>query len=189
MLPPPETRSDLPALLKALDARRAAFLEALDALPGAALERAPAPEAWSPLQIGEHLLRTEEQMLGAAERQTHSGSDRRVLGEADEAAVEGLILSLRSPARFRVPASARGIHPDGSLSLQDLRARWGAAAERWRRLVAAFPPGLLNVALLRHPLAGPLCMRHALRFLEAHIAHHEHQLNRTVQALEPARRD
>jgi hypothetical protein len=182
MLPPPETRPDLPALVAALDARRAAFLEALAALPAEVLERAPAPEAWSPLCIGEHLLRTEEQMLGAAERQTHAGSDRRVLGEADDAAVEGLIHALRSPARFRVPDGSRSIHPEGDLSLQDLRTRWGAVAERWRRLVAVFPPDLLNVALLRHPLAGPLCMRHALRFLEVHIVHHEHQLARTVRA-------
>jgi hypothetical protein len=188
MLPPPEPRSDLPALLRALDARRAAFLGALAALPPEVIDRAPAQESWSPLQIGEHLLRTEEQMLGAAERQTHAGSDRRVLGEADDAAVEGLIQALRSPARFRVPDGARGIHPEGDLSLQDLRDRWGAVAERWRRLVAVFPPDLLNVALLRHPLAGPLCMGHTLRFLEAHVAHHVHQLNRTVQALEPARR-
>jgi len=182
----PVSAPDLPSLLAALDARRTTFLANLEALPEPTLEQSPEPGAWSPLEIGEHLLRLEERFLNAAERQTHAGDDRRDLGEADEAAVEGLIQAMRSPARFRVPEGARVVQPEGALTLADLRVRWRVLAERWQCLVDGFPDALLNVALVRHPLAGPLCLRHTLRFLDAHLSHHEHQLTRTLAALDQA---
>ena len=97
--------------------------------------------------------------------------------------MEGLITALRTAAPFKVPGGAGPVHPSGELSLDALLHQWTEAAERWQRIVADFPDGLAETALVHHPIAGPMTAAQTLRFLEAHVEHHEHQLARTVRAL------
>ncbi len=172
--------------LAALDARRAGFLAALADIPEAQRRQPPAMGAWSPLQIGEHLLLTEEMMAHFMDRQIQAGDARRDVGKASEKSVEGLLAWLRTPAKTRMPADARGIDPQGELGFDALRERWAAVGERWHGIAETLPPELAGVALLRHPVGGPMQLDHTLRFLEAHAEHHEHQLARTVAALRRA---
>ncbi len=171
----------LAPLLDALDARRAEFLAALDSVPPEQRERRPSASAWSPLEIGEHLLIVERGLGHVAGRQIEKGEGRRRFGEASEKSVEGLLQALRTPAKFKVPEGV-GIEPTGEIGLDELRQQWLAAGERWRAVAATLPPELESEGLLMHAVGGPLTVAQTLRFLEAHIEHHLHQLARTVRA-------
>lgn len=176
----------LDVLLATLDNRRAEFLAGLDSIAPDQRDRAPAPGAWSPLQIGEHLFIVESGLARITARQIEKGDDRRRFGEPSEKSVEGLIRAMRTPAKLKIPDGARGIEPTGGVSMETLRWDWLAAGERWHEIVAALPPALEHEALVMHAVAGPLTTEQTLRFLEAHIEHHLHQLARTVRALSSA---
>ncbi len=178
--------SDLPRLLAALDNRRAEFLAGLDSVPAEQRGQAPTQAAWSPLQIGEHLLISERGLAHITARQIEKGDDRRRFGEPSERSVEGLIRAMRTPAQFKIPEGIDAITPTGSVPYDVLRRDWQATAERWHAIVATFPPELEREALVTHPVSGPITTAQTLRFLEAHIEHHLHQLGRTVRALNQA---
>jgi hypothetical protein len=173
------------SLLTALDKRRAEFLEGLDSVPPAQRDRAPSTQAWSPLQIGEHLVLVEHGLARIMARQVEKGEDRRQVGEPSEKSVEGLIRALRTPAKMKVPENV-GVDPAGEMTMEELRAKWLAAGKRWHELAVALPPGLADEALVMHAVGGPLTFAQTLRFLEAHIEHHLFQLARTVRALNAA---
>ena len=175
--------SDLPRLLATLDNRRAEFLAGLESVPAEQRAQSPTPSAWSPLQIGEHLLISERGFAHITARQIEKGDDRRRFGEPSERSVEGLIQAMRTPATFKIPEGVDAITPTGDVPYDVLRRDWQATAERWHEIVATFPPELETEALVMHPVSGPLTTAQAIRFLEAHIEHHLHQLGRTVRAL------
>jgi hypothetical protein len=176
----------LAPLLAALDNRRAEFLAGLDSLPPEQRGRKPAAQAWSPLDIGEHLVLVESGLARITARQIEKGDDRRRVGEPSATSVEGLLQMLRTPAKMKIPEVARGIAPTGELTYEELRRQWQAAGERWHEIVATLPPELEGEALVMHAVAGPLTPAQTLRFLDAHVEHHLHQLARTARALNTA---
>lgn len=176
---------DLKPLLDALDDRRSEFLAAFESITPDQLAVSPGGEAWSPLQIGEHVMRVEEGLAHVTSRQIEKGAARRDVGEPSERSVAGLIAVLRTPAKLNVPEGVPSVLPTGEIDLATLRQRWLEAGERWRAIVATFPPELAETALAYHDVAGAMTASQTLRMLEAHVEHHMHQLARTVQALNP----
>ncbi|MEM1041314.1 MAG: DinB family protein [Bacteroidota bacterium] len=173
---------DLAAFLDPLDARRAEFLAGLDSIPPEQLGQAPTSKAWSPLGIGEHLLIVERGLGHVAGRQIEKGEGRKRFGEPSAKSVDGLVRAMRTPSKFKVPDGV-GIEPTGEVSLGELRQAWGEAGAQWHRVAETLPPDLADEGLVMHAVAGPMTIAQTLRFLEAHIEHHQHQLVRTVRAL------
>lgn len=177
----------LAPLLAALDNRRSEFLAGLASVPADQRHRRPAAHAWSPLDIGEHLFRVESGLARLTARQIEKGDDRRRFDEPSATSVEGLLQALRTPAKMKMPSAiADAIGPTGEIPYGELRERWLATGERWHEIAAALPPDLEDEALVVHDIAGPLTPAQTLRFLDAHIEHHLHQLARTVRALNAA---
>ena len=73
--------------LGALARERAALLGALEGMDASARTAPPAPAAWSPVEIGEHVYRVEAAMLGGIERQLAAGNARKDVGKPSRAAV------------------------------------------------------------------------------------------------------
>ena len=173
------------ALLSALDNRRAEFLHALETIPPHHLAASPGGAKWSPLQIGEHLLKLESGFAYVMGRQIEKGDARRDVGEPSERSVEGLIRAMRTPAQFNVPAGVPSIvpSPDETPSLAQLREDWQETGRKWHELARTLPPDLADTGLVSHAVAGAMTFEQTLRFLESHIEHHLHQLGRTVRVL------
>lgn len=169
-------------LLQSLTASRDAFQAALANVEPRQLSQRPQPDAWSPLLIAEHVVVVEEQMITFAARQAAAGEQRKEIGEPDEARIAGVLQAVASDMRIKVPESV-AVHPAGGLSSEDLVMRWTTSRERMEALVESFPDELRGVALLKHPMAGPMTLEHTLLFLDAHVRHHIHQLKRAADAL------
>jgi uncharacterized damage-inducible protein DinB len=159
---------------------RQAFLEALASLSPEARSHRPEADVWSPLDIAEHVFRVERASLAGLERQVAAGPERKALGSASRAKLAALLFALRSPKKFSVPEGARGITPEG-IAYEVLCAEWAALEPRWTAVLAALPPDLESVALIKHPIAGPLTADGTLQFLLVHAARHRGQLHRAIR--------
>lgn len=176
--------SALSPLVAALAQERAAFLDGLTALTPAQRSTAPAPGAWSPLEVAEHAYRTERAMLRGVEKQLAAGDARTDVGPRLDRRVDALLEALRSPKRFAVPEGAR-VHPAG-MAYDKLHAAWSALGSCWDDVARTLPPALLATPLIRHPLGGPMTTEDALRFLILHTARHLGQFRRAAAALAAA---
>ncbi len=175
----------MPALdrsLAALARERRAVLAALDAMTPAQRAFQPGPDAWSPGGIVEHLVRVERAMLAGMERELAAGDGRKELGPPSQAKILATFAAMRLPARYKVPGAAAGFVSPMGEAYEVLRAEWLALEERWVALDRTLPPALEAVALVRHPVAGPLKAADAAQFCALHAAHHRSQLDRTVRA-------
>jgi len=176
----------LRAHLDALARAHRTFLDAVDALPADVRERRPSPEAWSPVEILEHLVRTEDATLRAVEHQIAAGDARKDLGPTSRLKTAALLLRLASPMPLRVPERARGIHPERDTPFEALRERFTAFDARWQAVAETLPDALAGVGLMKHPVIGALTAADAARFMTAHVVRHRGQVARAVRAADRA---
>ncbi|MDX1440489.1 MAG: DinB family protein [Rubricoccaceae bacterium] len=174
----------LPKRLEKLNAARSRFLSALNRVPEDLLNSSPQPGVWSPLEVAEHTYRSERAMLRALERQLDPDGERREVGDPSRIRVSALMLAMRAPTKFKVPASA-GVAPKG-ISLEEMRTDWATFEERWSKLIEDFPEELATTGLVRHPYSGALTASQGIQFLALHTARHLKQLKRVVNLLKSA---
>ena len=175
--------SALPAAL----ARRLDRIEALreEALglagrlePGR-LTTPPRPGAWSVLEIVEHLVVGEVDVMGdltdAAER---PGRRRRLRHRLTLPLVMGVL-------RFRIPVKvpSEGMLPTGDRTLDELAEAWRERHGRLRALTAELGRAGRRRAIFRHPVAGPLTLPQTLRLIEVHLRRHLRQIREVEEAL------
>lgn len=169
----------LEELLGQLSAERRAFVDALDSLPREICTSKPSTDAWSPLEIAEHVFKTERSMLRGVSKQLDPESERRTLGKPSRTMFIALIVALRSPVKFKVPSKATAVAP-GTMTYEEIRADWLGFEEQWRTIAESIPNDLALIGLVRHPVIGPMTLNQCLHFLVAHSARHFKQLERTV---------
>lgn len=166
------------ALLDQIDAQRTAIVREIATLSPAAQQWRAGPTIWSAVEVLEHLVLAEQEVLGdlatAAARaaQIPTGRDR---------VRAGLVwLILRLGVRVRVPAVT--MRPTGQRSLEELQRLWAVQHHALRALATGLDGDGLRRRVFRHPIAGPSHMIDALRLLTAHLGTHQRQLQRLLTA-------
>ncbi|MEM9665591.1 MAG: DinB family protein [Bacteroidota bacterium] len=168
--------------LDRLDRLRASLLAEVQAVPPSARTWRPAPGTWSALEIVEHLVLAEEEVLGdlqdPASQPAQTRTARHWVGFA-------LVLGvLASPIRVRIPSP--GMQPTGAWMLGPLETRWDTHHRRLRTFVEHARPHDLRRPIFAHPVAGPLSPRQALWMLEVHLRLHHRQLRRRLRVYRAA---
>ena len=176
--------SSLSGHIDRLNDQRGAFAEALHALRPKLRTLKPSPEAWSPVEIAEHVYRSERNVLRGLERQLDPEGERRELGEPSRAKFLALIVALRSPKKFKVPEGASAAAPAG-MAYDAIREGWFGFPTQWDAIIGSIPEELLDVGLIRHPIGGPMTLSQSLQFLAVHTARHFKQLERTAKWVDP----
>lgn len=165
-----------------LETARHELLGRLEGIDEEILNRPPRDAAWSVVQVLHHVLLAEELSIAYI--------GRKVDAEAERAGVIGTLrswalrLALRSPLRFKAPPMTTEL-PERD-SLPAVAARWEEGRGRMRQVLATIPTETVDRAIYRHPIVGRMSVDQAVRFFEDHLAHHEHQIERTLAAVERA---
>lgn len=174
MLPPLRTR------FGRLERQRLDLLADLGRRSEAALRHQPSPESWSILQVIEHLVIAEENMLALAARRAPKPvpfMERMRTGVR----LRALYLALASNRRFKVPLPT--LNPSGAeLDLPELERRWSEARWQLARVLEAVTPDTARDRPVGHPITRWLTWQQGLDFLYRHIVRHSGQIRRIEQA-------
>lgn len=164
--------------LDGIDARRRALLDLAASLDARDLTRRPGGDAWSVLEVVEHLVLAERAVLGDLE---DPGVRREAPRSLRGRVLHRVVLSiLRFGIPVRVPAPS--MVPVGGRSLEELRAEWDQSFARMRRYVSELDPAAAGRAVFHHPVSGPLTTAQALELMDAHLLTHERQVRRILAA-------
>jgi hypothetical protein len=160
-------------LLNRLTQLRQTVLAEANGLSAEELVHRPGADAWSVLDVVEHLVRVEEAILSRVRKR-----DPRTWREAARArlALAGVSIAFLFGRRLRVPTQA--VVPLGGVTLMDLGGRWETVEATMRRTLDGFGPEDFARPLMRHPILGLLTPVETLTFLVRHIAHHRRQIAR-----------
>lgn len=135
----------------------------------------PGENEWSALQMVDHIIRTEREILLVV--YGNEGVNRRV-GAVDRIRTRFLHSVFRSGRRVKVPASVPIILPGAAKELDVLGKEWDEVRstldQNLQRIVSRSSAG----AVFRHPVGGWMNMQGVLEFFSIHLVHHGFQLER-----------
>lgn len=135
----------------------------------------PSPTAWSAVEVLDHLVRVEREILAAAQRGIVDLHRRGVRDRVRFALLDWLF---RSDRRVRVPTSVPQVLPAPNADLGTVRRDWDTARRDLRGFLAPLTPDQLGAGVFRHPVAGWMSVPEILRFFWVHTHHHGFQLAR-----------
>jgi DinB superfamily len=164
-----------------LEKRTQSLLRELGKWSPEQLQFRPAPEAWSALQLVDHLIRVERTVLAAM--RSHL-SETHAIKANDRVQSAVLLVVMALPIRVKAPGPvAAAIRPVPTQpDLGSLRGTWASD----RRLLTEFLRGLSAAdrkkGLLRHPAGGWTSASGALLFVHLHLRHHRYQFARLRKA-------
>jgi hypothetical protein len=170
---------DLTRRLRKIDDLRSNLLDEVGALDPQTLKARPIPGKWSILEVVEHLVLSEQDVMNGIFNPSSLQPRKRTL--RDRLAFLLVMFILRFPIPVRTPSS--GMVPRGKRSLGELRESWDQNLTALREFVAALDNGGLRQPVFRHPVAGPLTIRHAVAMQEVHLRRHARQIRKLENIL------
>ncbi|MGE0438940.1 MAG: DinB family protein [Gemmatimonadales bacterium] len=157
-----------------IDAERAELLALAESLDPGRLRTRPASGGWSVLEVIEHLVIAEREVIGGLAPAATLRAEPRGLGHRIRYWV--VIFVLWSPIRVAVPSPT--MVPAGEKDVAELKRMWDENLA-WIRTFAA-GVGARNEAVFRHPVSGPMALGHALRMDLTHVRSHRRQIRRIL---------
>jgi hypothetical protein len=139
-------------MLQAFDQRCFALLDWVEALSAERLVARPIPGKWSILEIVEHLVLAEREVLQNLPEPSEQVARRRVLKAHLAYPMVMIVLKCGIPVKAPSPRML----PKGNASLADLRCQ-GDESHRWfRSYVNALDRKSFGRGVFAHPVAGPM---------------------------------
>lgn len=167
--------------LSELDYSLTRLLELLKEYTDAELNRAPAEDKWSPLQVMHHLMQSE--------KLSHSYIRKKSMADAAALNKAGLVSGIRksllgiylgAPFRFKAPEMVG----DGNLPVESsfwpLAREWRNNRKALREFIDQLPPEYLDRQVYRHPFAGRMGVSGMLFFFQKHFDRHSKQIFRSL---------
>lgn len=164
--------------LQRLERLRRQLLARLEGVSADILNQRPVDGGWSPAQVLAHVIEAERKSLDYVRKKARDPAAiprRRMRQRLNDLLLQA---AMKSPFKFEAPPALA--EPPETLDLEALVADWGEVRRGWRRFVDTFPPGLADKTVYRHPVAGPLTLDAALRFLVNHLQRHGRQIERAL---------
>jgi len=162
--------------LDRIDALRRAVLDDVASVAEAQRRRRPASDAWSMLEIVEHLVLAERVVLGPSAQWRDRASSPRSWRHRLRYQMVRLVLR----QRIKVGIPSEQLRPAGRASFEQLQKAWTANHVALRDFVLSLDRAGARRAIFHHPIAGPLTVPQALSLLEAHLRGHAAQVRRLL---------
>ena len=178
-----EIREEILRQLKELDEQTTDLLHDLKHYTDDQLNTAPSPDVWSPMQVLNHLLKSEMGSLAYVRKKL---SYDPVLRQA------GLITSLRSwflwaflnsPLKFNAPKGVSTQYLPEYSGLEEVTENWKAHRAELRSYLQSLDAGRLTEEVYKHPIAGRLSLRQMIRFFKQHLHRHTQQIQQRLPVI------
>ena len=166
--------SELRETLDTYDQNRRALLADLEGLSSEQIRRKPGPDNWSLLEIVQHMVLSEREVLEYLPEPKELIDRHRGLRARLAYVLVLMVLKWHLP----VPVPSDGMVPDGNTSLSELRQQWDENIGWLRDYLDSVRPADLARAVFRHPVAGPLTVTQAARIAKLHFDAHHRQIRK-----------
>ncbi|HEX5386616.1 MAG TPA: DinB family protein [Gemmatimonadales bacterium] len=171
-------------LIEYLARTRTDLVTALDQVPAPLRERRPAPDAWSPAEIAEHLRVVEDGIVRMLNR-TLDRTDLDALGpEADTSSVLGCLDRFRLLDATRRIEAPELVRPAADVTFEPALAGLAKTRDGMIALLARVDGRAVGSITRPHLLLGPLTFYQWIVFVGQHEARHTHQVRATAARLQ-----
>lgn len=175
-------RASLLTQLDQLNSELDDLFRELEQYPHEQLNRQPAADSWSAMQVMNHLLLSEMYSRQYCEKKLSFAPKLPTAGISDR--LRTLIVRFFFWLPFRINAPkfiATDALPKES-ELETVRKSYLEQRQAMAKFLSSVDDQYLNKAVYKHPFVGRLSLAGMLRFFGAHFRHHRKQLRRAIQA-------
>ncbi len=146
------------------------------------LQRPENQDAWSVIQVFQHVLFSESGTLGYIMKKSSGGWDMlETEGQQERENAMKLVQRLASNERYKAPDVLPA--PPNNESLEQIVERWKELRGKWKTFLEVFEEQHLDKLVFRQPAAGMITMDATMDFLLHHLVHHEPQINRILSSI------
>ncbi len=163
--------------MERFEEKRESLLRDLGGLEPALLEARPLEGKWSIIEIVEHMVVAEREVLmGLPDH-----GDLRDTTRSFRNKLMRLVVMFVLRNRIRVKVPSRTMLPNGGGQLEDLRRRWDENQAWFRSYVDSCDEQGLKRAVFKHPVSGPIDVHQAVDMSIAHLDSHTEQIRRLIE--------
>jgi hypothetical protein len=159
-----------------LEKKYGKLLQHLNSLADDVLDFKAGPDKWSIVEVIEHLVMAEENMLA----QLTGATSVATLDPRDRSAKNYHIVIKVMTRDIAVDVPDESMEPHGQISLAELLVRWDDTRQKTRAYIDGIDSEKAGDLVYRHPFAGPLDMAETLRFIDVHFDNHMRHIDRII---------
>lgn len=167
--------------LKTLDHKLTALLEELKVYSEDQLNRKPADNGWSVLQVMHHLMRSESLANQYVQKKLSFQPELKKVGVQTVFRQAALNFYLGSPFKFKAPELISGENLPDQASFWETAKQWKSQRMELQSFLASLPPEMFNKAIYKHPFAGRLSLLGMLKFFDRHFNRHCKQIRKITK--------
>ena len=168
------TIDGLKGALDCLNRERLGLLNRLASIAPDELYRKPGPQRWSLVQVLQHLVLAEREVLQNLPDFADLVPRKQYPHHLISYAVVLLVLKWGIP----VPVPSSAMVPDGKITLTRIRTQWDRNFDWLTAYVNGLNIETARQAVFIHPVCGPLTITQALYMDRLHLSVHTRQVNR-----------
>lgn len=170
-------KSEIQKTFKNLDKKYGELLRHLDSLAAETLYFKAGPDKWSIVEVIEHLVMAEENML----EQLTGATSATTLDPQERSAKNYHIVIKVMTKDIPVDVPDESMEPHGQIALEELLERWNDTRQKTHAYIDGINSDDADNLVYRHPFAGPLDMAETLRFIDVHFDNHMRHID-TIKA-------
>lgn len=167
--------------LQKLDANLTLLLEVLKDYSEETLNKKPAEDKWSVMQVMHHLMLAEGYGQSYVQKKLSFNPELKKAGFV--AAWRRLLMNtyIKFPIKINAPAPVSGENLPAYSSFWETAKKWKQQRQELRELLETFPPSHFEKEIYKHPFAGRLTLFGLLDFYDGHFARHRKQINKILK--------
>lgn len=167
--------------IKRLDDKLIQLLKTLKVYSEDQLNRKPAEDKWSVIQIMHHLMLSEAGSMNYVKKKISFNPELKDAGV--KAALRELALGtyLGSPLKRKAPDFISGDKLPAHASFWKTAQDWKNQRSELQEFLHKLPPDLLKKEVYKHPFVGRITIYGMLRFFEQHFDRHQKQIQRIIR--------
>ncbi|MDZ4844143.1 MAG: DinB family protein [Chitinophagales bacterium] len=162
---------------KSIEEQRKNLLDEIAKLSHAQQNFKPSPDAWSILQVVNHLLFSETNVVKYMLKKMQGIATVEKAGF--QAKVRSVVLNsfLKSPFKFKAPKAAMPTQEEVYI-FENLRKQWNETRSGFAKILDQLNPADAEKLIFKHPLSGKFNIYQTMSFMQEHVAHHIRQVAR-----------
>jgi uncharacterized damage-inducible protein DinB len=170
--------TDIQETFDNLEIKYGKLLQQLNSLTDDVLYFKTGEDKWSIVEVIEHLVAAEENML----EHLTGATSATTLDPQDRSAKNYHIVIKVMTKDIPVDVPDESLEPHGQFSLEELLGRWDDTRKKTRTYIDGINSEKVEDLVYRHPFAGPLNMAETLRFIDVHFDNHMRHIDRIIAA-------
>ena len=141
----------------------------------------PSPDAWSVMQVMQHVMTSERLSLAYVKKKTSFQQSFKKAGLATRLRWAALKVFLWLPLKFKAPPAVNADNFPVESDLGEVVGQWYENRKDLARFFENVPKEWIGAEVYRHPRAGRLKLEDMLVFFEDHFARHVKQIDRALK--------